>query len=204
MFKASIAAMAGRATRTCRELAACTKGIAALEFGYVVPIMLMMFLGTVELSQAITVDRRVSHVASSTADLVARQKSVTQTTLDTYMQIITQLMSPYNDDLLKLTIVHVHATVDNATQPKVCWSYNRNDNGTTRGVATYNKGDNYTGLPANLVTGGTSVVVVEVQYDYAPLILQYFIKTAMPMKEKFYLKPRLSASIQYGTDAACV
>jgi Flp pilus assembly protein TadG len=204
MFKVAFNALADRALCTCRRLAACNKGIAALEFGYVVPIMLMMFLGTVELSQAITVDRRVSHVASSTADLVARQKNVTQTTLDTYMQIIDQLMSPYEDDLLKLTIVHVYATAANPTQPKVCWSYNRNDNGTARGVTTYTKDQNYTGLPENLVTGGSSVVVVEVQYDYQPLILQYFIQSTMPMKEKFYLKPRLSASVQYGTDPACV
>lgn len=204
MLKRSIAALAWRVARTCRKVAACTKGIAAVEFGFVVPIMLMMFMGTVELSQAVTVDRRVSHVASSTADLVARQKSVTQSMLDTYMLIIAQLMSPYDDDHLKMTIVHVYATVAAPTQPKVCWSYNRNDNGTTRGVANYTKGADYAGLPANLLGGGSSVVVVEVEYNYQPFILQYFIKTAFPMTEKFYLKPRLSASIQYGTDAACV
>ena len=38
----------------------------------IVPIMGVMFIGAVELSQAITVDRRVTQVASSTADLVAR------------------------------------------------------------------------------------------------------------------------------------
>ncbi len=50
-------------------------GIAAVEFALIVPIMLCMFIGTVELSQAITVDRRVTQVASTTADLVARQKT---------------------------------------------------------------------------------------------------------------------------------
>ena len=38
----------------------------------IVPIMSAMFIGAVEVSQAITVDRRVTQVASSTADLVAR------------------------------------------------------------------------------------------------------------------------------------
>jgi hypothetical protein len=45
---------------------------------------------------------------------------------------------------------------------------------------------------------------VEVQYDYQPLIFHYFIKTTLPMKETFYLKPRLSASVQYNGAAACV
>ena len=46
--------------------------MAAIEFALIVPIMAVMFIGAVELSQAITVDRRVTQVASSTADLVAR------------------------------------------------------------------------------------------------------------------------------------
>jgi Flp pilus assembly protein TadG len=41
----------------------------------IVPIMSVMFIGAVELSQAITVDRRVTQVASSTADLVRGRKS---------------------------------------------------------------------------------------------------------------------------------
>ena len=190
--------------RRMRRLAGCERGIAAVEFGYVVPIMLMMFLGTVELSQAITIDRRVSQVASSTADLVARQKQVTGSTLDGYMQIIDQLMKPYDDNLLNLTVTNVYATIAAPAAPKVCWSYNRKDGSTTRGVSTYTKGQSFSGLPANILEGGTSVIVVEVRYDYTPLIFHYFIQTAMAMNEKFYLKPRLSASVQYDTDAACV
>ena len=42
-----------------------------VEFAFIVPIMAVMFIGAVELSQAIIVDRRVTQIASSTADLVA-------------------------------------------------------------------------------------------------------------------------------------
>ncbi len=187
-----------------RRLKPCDKGIAALEFGYVVPIMAMMFVGTVELSQAITVDRRVSQIASSTADLVARQKSVTETTLDGYMLLIDQLMKPYDENLLKLTISNIYATVAAPTTPLVCWSYSRKDGAVTKAVSTYTKGQNFTGLPTGIVEGGTSVIVVEAQYDYVPLIFNTYITTTLPMRETFYLKPRLSASVTYGTDAACV
>lgn len=186
-----------------QRFAQSTSGVAALEFGMVAPIMLAMFLGTVEFSQAITVDRRVSQVASSTADLVARQKTLTTTALDGYMLLIGQLMQPYSPSLLKLTIANVYATVAAPANPLVCWSYNRNDNGTPKGVNTYSNGQSYP-LPTGIVEGGTSVVVVEVQYDYEPLIFRYFIKSTMPMKETFYLKPRLSASVQLGSATPCV
>ncbi len=193
-----------RAASVCRRLKHCNKGIAALEFGYVVPIMAMMFLGTVELSQAITVDRRVSQIASSTADLVARHKSVDEAKLNGFMLLIDQLMKPYNENLLKLTITNVYATIAAPEAPIVCWSYSRKDGNDTRAVNTYAKGDSFSTLPTGIVTGGTSVIVVEAQYDYEPLIFNTFIKTTLPMKETFYLKPRLSASVTYEPAAACV
>ena len=49
--------------------------MAAVEFAFIVPIMGVMFIGAVELSQAIIVDRRVTQIASSTADLVARAET---------------------------------------------------------------------------------------------------------------------------------
>ena len=172
------------------RLAGCRRGVAAVEFGMIVPIMFMLFVGAVEFSQAITVDRRVTQVASSTADLVARQTSVTTSTMDGYMQIISQLMTPYSSSLLKLTVLNVYATTANPTNYLICWSYPYNG-----GTGTYSNGGTYA-LPTGVVSGGTSVIVAEVQYNYQPLIFHYFIATTMPMNEKFYLKPRLSASVQ--------
>lgn len=172
------------------RLAGCRRGVAAVEFGMIVPIMFMLFVGAVEFSQAITVDRRVTQVASSTADLVARQTSVTTSTMNGYMQIISQLMSPYDATLLKLTVLNVYATTSNPTNYLICWSYPHNG-----GTGTYANGGTYS-LPTGVVTGGTSVIVAEVQYNYQPLIFHYFITTTLPMNEKFYLKPRLSASVQ--------
>ena len=41
-----------------------TDGVAAVEFALIVPIMAVMFIGSVEMSQAITANRRVTMVAS--------------------------------------------------------------------------------------------------------------------------------------------
>jgi Flp pilus assembly protein TadG len=211
MKTTSILAPLTSAIRGSRLFARCQSGIAAVEFGLIVPIMLMMFIGTVELSQAITVDRRVSQVASSTADLVARQKQMTTTTLDGYMSVIAQLMAPYSATPMKLTIANVYATTAQPTNYLVCWVYQHNG-----GVNTsLSKGGTYptASLPAGIVQGGTSVVVVEVSYAYAPVVLFHgstpqaggsFVGTGYNLTEKFYLKPRLSASIQFGSDPICV
>ena len=185
------------------RLLQCKSGMAAVEFGYIAPIMFVMFLGSVEFSQALTVDRRVSQVAAATADIVARQRTVTTAQMDTYMGMVSQILSPYDENLLYLTVSNVFASASNATDTRVCWSYNRNDSGTTRGVNSYSANQTYT-LPTGLLEAGTSVIVVEVRYDYAPLFFHYFITTTKQLTEKFYLKPRLSASVQYNGAAACV
>jgi Flp pilus assembly protein TadG len=208
-----------------RRFARRTEGIAAVEFAFLVPIMLCMFIGTVELSQAITIDRRVTHVASSTADLVARQRTVTQSTLDGYMQIITQLMSPYSATPLKLTISNVYNTTSAPTVNMVCWVYHRDNSSANAANASITANGTYTSatggaLPTGVLdaTGGTSVIVVEVSYLYQPVLLfgsgnttingaritSYIGTSGITMRETFYLKPRLSASVQYNGAAACV
>lgn len=184
------------------RLAHCCKGTAAIEFGYIVPIMFFMFLGSLEFSQAVTVDRRVAQVASSTADLVARQKTVTTTDLNGYMAIISQLMRPYDASPLYLTISSVYASSSDAAVTKVCWSYNRVDGSATKGVATYTAGQTFA-LPTGLVDAGGSVVVVEVRYDYTPVLFSYFITGVKQMHEKFYLKPRLTSQVKLDSTSLC-
>lgn len=166
-------------------------GVAAIEFAMVVPLMIMMFVGTVEFSQIITVDRRVSQVASATADLVARTKSLTAAEMDGVMQVVGELVKPYDATLLKLTVMNVKASPTDALDTKVCW--HRTHNG---GVSTPANNSAYT-LPVGVLEQGDSVIVTEVEYDYTPLIFNQFITGPKKLEEKFYLKPRLSSFVTY-------
>ena len=166
-------------------------GVAAVEFAMIAPIMFFLFVGSVEFSQAITVDRRVTQVASSTADLIAREKSTTFTDVAGIMQIIDHLVRPYDPSRLKVTVLNVGAALNNAADTKVCWSYNHNG-----GANTYANSQPYA-LPNGLVEAGNSVIIAEVTYNYEPLIFGYFIRAAFPLEEKFFLKPRLSSYVEF-------
>ena len=166
-------------------------GAAAIEFAFIVPLMVVMFIGTVELSQAITVDRRVNQVASSTGDLVARTNALTTSEMSAIMGVIEQLLKPYDSTPLKLTVLNVAASPSDATQTTVCWSYAHNG-----GTGSYPKNSPYA-LPSGVVAAGESAIVAEVQYEYTPLIFQYFMKSTTPLQETYYLKPRLSTDIKF-------
>ncbi len=174
-----------------RRLGRDNRGVAAIEFAMIVPLLVVMFIGAVEFSQAITVDRRVSQVASSTADLIARTKTMTTTEMTGVMEVIEQLVKPYDHTLLKLTILNVSAAPDDATNTTVCWAHQHNG-----GAGSYTKGGSYA-LPTGVVEAGDSVIVAEVKYDYTPLIFNHFITSTKTLEEKFYLKPRLSSYVEF-------
>lgn len=171
------------------------RGIAAVEFAMIAPIMFFFFVGSVEFSQAITVDRRVTQSASSTADLIARAPStgLSTTQVDNELRIIEQLIEPYELSQLTVRIVSVKAIgvpgVPGALSYLVDWS---RDN---RGGTPYARNTPYTSMPENLLVAGESVIIAEASYNYTPLIFNYFINTAFNLEERFYLKPRNASCV---------
>lgn len=175
-----------------RRIRGDERGVAAVEFGLIVPIMFLLFVGSVEFSQALTVDRRVTQTASSTADLIARApaEGLTEQEVDGHLKIIEQLISPYDLTRLTVNIYSVKAQNNNGNvQYKVSWS---RDN---RGGTPLAKDSDYQGMPTGLLAAGESVIIGHSKYNYVPLIFNYFIKNAFDLEEKFYLKPRNSSCI---------
>ncbi len=172
-----------------------SRGVAAVEFAMIVPIMFFLFVGAVEFSQALTVDRRVTQAASSTADLVARAPSqgMTQTQVGNELRIIEQLIEPYDLNALTVNIISVRAVAvpgnPAAVTYVVDWSQSN------RGGDPYSRNSLYAGIPAGLLVAGESVIVAEAAYNYTPLIFNYFIESAFSLEEKFYLKPRNASCV---------
>lgn len=158
-----IARLANRATRILRDV----RGTAALEFAELAPILLLMLLGSIEVSRAVSMDRRFGMVTAMTGDLITREATIDDTQLDAIMNIITFLMKPYDSSSLKAVVLSVKANPTNAADTKVDWAYSY-PNGTPKPANC----SAYT-LPANLVAAGGSVVVVETKYSYQPLFLSY-------------------------------
>ena len=53
------------------------RGVAALEFAIIAPILILMLVGTLEISLAIAVNRKVSRISSTVADLITQSQQLT-------------------------------------------------------------------------------------------------------------------------------
>jgi Flp pilus assembly pilin Flp len=183
--------------RFIRRLRRDKSGVAAIEFAFIAPLMFFMFVGTVEMSQAITVDRRVTIVASTVADLVAREQQVAKKDLDVIMQVINVLLAPYPSAPLEVTLMVVGSKVGAVPGDKnrVCWSF-EHQHATPSSVGSYVINTDYD-LPPGIIEPGGSVVVAEVAYNYKPLLFDYFIRVGFPLRDRFFLKPRVSSFIPF-------
>ena len=72
------------------------RGISAVEFALIAPVMIVFYFGLAEFCQGYMSQKRLSHTASAVADLVAQSESVTTDNLDDIFAIqdeITQMIA---------------------------------------------------------------------------------------------------------------
>ena len=84
-----------KASRTARDFVNNCGGVAAVEFAFIVPLMLVLFFGTIDFSQGVAVSRKVTIMARTLADLTSQNTSVTTTQLNNFFTASTAVMTPY-------------------------------------------------------------------------------------------------------------
>lgn len=144
------------------------RGVAAVEFALVMPVMLLVYLGTLEASSLITMDRKVQSVAGALGDLVARvDQKVTASQLQDYFRAASGIMTPYSptDVLQVVTAVKV---VDGV--PEVIWT-RQYLNGVYSSTTPHTVGDEYP-LPAEMIaiSDNRMIIAAEASYSYRPML----------------------------------
>jgi Flp pilus assembly protein TadG len=181
-----------------RRLSADTRGIAAIEFAMLVPLMLMIFFGTIQISTAVAVDRKVALTARTLSDLISQASSITDTDIANAFAMNTAIMSPYASAPMQSVISQVF--IDPTTLvAKVKWSKASN-----AAVHTCNQ---VVTVPTALQVPGTYLIMSEVTYNYKPVvgfdIKVAFVSTTFPLSDTMFTRPRQSPSVAYPTAPAC-
>ena len=182
------------------DLAGDRRGVAAIEFAFIAPLLLMLYLVTMEVAQGIDTNKKVSRVGSMVADLVTQQpREITTTVLDPIMRIGEAILQPYNRSRADIVITGIE--IDKNSNVKVKWS--RAMRGGVFGRDA-NAGDTTT-VPAELKIPETFLLRVTAELEYLPILawtaqqktsvglLGMFDHIAM--QESYYLRPRMSAEI---------
>jgi Flp pilus assembly protein TadG len=161
-----------------------TRGVSAVEFAMLLPLMVTLYLGGVEISQGVAIDRKVTLTSRTLADLSSQGSSINNSAMTNIFNASSAVMAPYPVGTVKATITCV--SIDSNGKATVIWSDTLN--GTPRA-----KGSTVT-LPAALNVPNTSLLWSEVEYNYKPTI-GYVITGTLKLTDQIFMRPRLSDTV---------
>jgi Flp pilus assembly protein TadG len=160
------------------------RGVAAVEFALIAPVMVLLYCGLVELTQALIAERKTNHVASAIGDLTTQADTVSTTDIADIFSVGNTIMSPFPTGSLQMRLTSI--TADASGTPKVVWSRG------SGGMSALGVGGTAT-IPLTLAAGD-SIVMAETKYQYNS-VLHYVLPSALNYNEAYYLRPRRSDSV---------
>lgn len=169
-----------------RRFARDQRGVSAVEFALVAPIMIGLYFGCVEISDAVSADRKVSLTAAALANLSAQVTTISTSDMTNILNASGSIIAPYSTSNLKMTISCI--SIDSSKKATVKWSV-------TSG-GTVNSGTMT--LPSALAVASTQIILAEASYTYAPTV-GYNITGTLNLSDKMYMAPRQTAPAYNGT-----
>ena len=173
-----------RVPQTLRRFGGDRRGVSAVEFALIAPMMIGLYLGCVEISDGVGADRKVSLTASSLANLAAQVSTITNADMTNILNAATSIISPYSASKLKITVTCLN--IDSTGKVTVEWSDTKN--GTARSVGSS------VAIPSALAVPSTHLIFAEVSYAYTPTV-GYTITGTLNLSDTMYMSPRQSATV---------
>ena len=161
------------------------KGVVAVEFALLLPIMIILWAGIVEFTTLQSAGRKVNLAAQSVADIVAQEQSVTQQRLDNIIRAATIIITPFPTDSLNIGIQSIET--DAAGAISVGW-----ETGALNGIPAQ---------APSLINQNDSTIHVLVTYTYQPVLSNLvppgFLPGITNMTQQAFAKPRLTTKIPF-------
>jgi Flp pilus assembly protein TadG len=169
-------------------------GSSVVEFALLLPLMLSMYFGSIQVTDAISADRQVTLVASTAAEIASQYSSVTTANVTNILTAAAAVMSPFSFTSANATVTLTSVNIDGNGNATIAWS--RCLNGTARSGTVTNL------IPAGLLVANTSVIWGEATYSYRPTIGWGLVGT-LPMSDQIFLRPRQSANVALTGTSGC-
>jgi Flp pilus assembly protein TadG len=166
--------------RRLGRFTAAKKGLAALEFAIIAPMMIFLLFGSVDLLDVLSANKRVQNAASSLADVVARDTEVSNAEIAGLWAALDVLMFPSSGADVNVRITSVR--IDSTTSARVVWSEGR---GMSPRVV-----NSTVVLPAAMMRPATSIIMTETTYAYhSPL--GFLLPGPVTLRHDVYRRSRL-------------
>lgn len=166
------------------------RGVAAIEMAFIMPFLLFLYFGLIDLTAMISFNRKITYSASVVADLVTQNSTtVTASAMNDYFDAVELVMSPTSLDDVRIDIYqyrNISGTITN--------QWKKSSTGGTACAAP-----NTTGM-SDLMTDNNDLIVTVVCMNYSPYVASFLGKailgaTSFTLSEQIALRPRQSTTL---------
>jgi Flp pilus assembly protein TadG len=181
--------MTRRATSIVRRFFVATRGVAAIEFAMIAPVLAVMFLASFDGSRAVAAYMKVRAATYALASVTNQYSIIQASDMTTIVGAAAAVMAPYATTTSNPVITISQITVDNKGNATISWSYSQG--GTARAQKSPIT------LPAKaLDTKNSYLILAEVSYTFTPLF-GLFSSVPLTFSDNLYVTPRISNCINY-------
>ena len=161
------------------------RGLSAVEFALLLPFMVLLYLGGVEVAQGVSANRMVALTASTVTNLVVQYTTISASQdMPDILNASAQIMTPYA--AANASVVVSCITIDAKGNATVTWSQALHTKSRTVGSSV--------SVPAALDTPNTTLILGEAGYAYTPLI-DFLNLGMLNLSSSIYMFPRSSPTI---------
>lgn len=177
------------------------RGVAAIEFAILIPVLLCLYFGSIEVMQAIDTNRKLNRASAQIADLISQNINSTKTDLDAIIEIGSATLAPYNRSKPDIRVTAVKMSNDTTPKATVLWKRN-----SLKGVSSGSGSSSETvDVPSTFKVKGQTIIKVEMKLDYN-LMLAWDGENAstfgvagffngIAMNETYYFRPRIGETV---------
>lgn len=181
-----------RLMRARKRFARDERGVSAIEFVLIFPLLVTMLAGTVDIGQALTVSRKMNQVVATLGDITSQQKNWTTTDIDAIVAGTATIIEPFSKTDLKIDLAILD--VDASLSTKVNWAraYNKT-------ALTKNSPSPVT-IPKNIAQSGVQLIAVKATYSlttpFSKLLKPITGVTTYNYQKTYIMRPRNDNTVE--------
>jgi len=176
--------------RNVRRLRGDQSGVGAVEFALIAPVLIVLYMGSLEISVAMSVNKKLARASSTVADLVTQDDTVDKAFLGSMVNVAQSVMMPFGSDGMKVKITGI--TIDGAGIGKASWSWQEDNS------RPYTIGSTQT-LPKELAIPNTFLVRTEIEFAHKLLMILPGVQDVevrtINMEKTYHLRQRVGDKV---------
>lgn len=167
------------------------RGVSAIEFVLIFPILVGLLAGTVDFGQALMVSRKMDQIVSTLGDMVSQKSAWTTTDLDAIMTGTATIIQPFDNTNLQIQLTVLDVATNLSTTVNWARAYH------TTALAKGN--DSPVTIPTNIAEAGVQLIAVKATYSlttpFSSLLKPVTGVTSYTYSKTYIMRPRVKDTI---------